>query len=792
MRVRTLRIRNIRRIRDATIEFGDGIVAVIGENGAGKTTVIESMFWALFGSDAGETLRGDKGSLRSDSAQISDSVQVSLEFEMEGRPYTVERSMNPKGVVDAKLSSGGILLAKGNDDVTGKIRSTLGMDWASFRKSVYSPQKELDALSDMQPNKRKEFISRLLGIDAIDKVVIPSIRKRASDAEHEMRSLQAQLQERSEIEIRSDLDALKKKMDGIERSRSERSSKLEGSEKLHSSLKNELVALDRRRGEHERTTRAIIETNGRAGALDAVVQTLKKRLAEIERAEQELRVMDGVEAEHDLTEERIEALENARESQQAMLELQRSIGERENDVKDRSEKIKSHAELEHEVDGLEELRSKLESERDACEVERKKLFSELNECRKRKEDIKRHMEQVKKLGRDGECPTCGRRLDDHYERLMEGYRKDIDEMDERIKNAEVAEMEVEAQASDIKKRGDALKKKEESINKKGWELQQLKKEIRVLQSDMDGKKARLKKLTDERSLKGLPAFEQGELDGLKVKMKALKEKYVQVKTLRKVCSEGPRIDRELRSKEAERGKLNGELERLQASLKEIDFDPAEHESLGKRVESNQELLGNLRKELHELEKDAIVNKKEIELLEKELRRQASFKEKVDSLGRELELVRALEQQMVLFWQYLMSRLRPSISDYTSSLLSEVSDYSRVELDDGYNLLVYREGAPRPIREFSGGEQDLMNLCLRLALSRIICERKSSEINLIILDEVFGSLDDSRRTALLTALNSISTKFSQVILITHVDDVKESVGSHVIVRRSGESSVIEAR
>jgi exonuclease SbcC len=74
---------------------------------------------------------------------------------------------------------------------------------------------------------------------------------------------------------------------------------------------------------------------------------------------------------------------------------------------------------------------------------------------------------------------------------------------------------------------------------------------------------------------------------------------------------------------------------------------------------------------------------------------------------------------------------------------------------------------------SGGEEDLTNLVLRLAISQMIAERAGQPLSLLLLDEVFGSLDEDRRSAVVALLRSLADRFPQVILITHIDLAAES-------------------
>jgi exonuclease SbcC len=90
----------------------------------------------------------------------------------------------------------------------------------------------------------------------------------------------------------------------------------------------------------------------------------------------------------------------------------------------------------------------------------------------------------------------------------------------------------------------------------------------------------------------------------------------------------------------------------------------------------------------------------------------------------------------------------------------------VELDEDYRAIVLDEGVPKPV--ISGGEEDLVNLVLRLAISQMIAARAGQPLSLLVLDEIFGSLDDSRRQEVLLLLRRLGDRFPQVILTTHVE------------------------
>ena len=137
---------------------------------------------------------------------------------------------------------------------------------------------------------------------------------------------------------------------------------------------------------------------------------------------------------------------------------------------------------------------------------------------------------------------------------------------------------------------------------------------------------------------------------------------------------------------------------------------------------------------------------------------------------------------------LNQHLRPEISELASGFLAELTDgrYTDLELDEDYNIIVLEDNIPKPV--ISGGEEDLANLVLRLAISQMIAERAGQSFSLLILDEVFGSLDESRRHNVVELLRRLHDRFEQVVLITHIESVREGLDRVLSVRYDAEAGV----
>ena len=130
---------------------------------------------------------------------------------------------------------------------------------------------------------------------------------------------------------------------------------------------------------------------------------------------------------------------------------------------------------------------------------------------------------------------------------------------------------------------------------------------------------------------------------------------------------------------------------------------------------------------------------------------------------------------------LNQEMRPELADLAGGFLSALTEarYDEIDLDEDYRATVVEHGAPSPV--MSGGEEDLTNLVLRLAVSQMIAVRSGHPLSILVLDEIFGSLDEAHRTQVIEQLRALESLFPQVVLITHIEGVRESVDRVLRVR-----------
>src|SRR5512138_828338 len=123
MHLNRLFMRNFKKYRRAEVNFQDGLTGIVGSNGSGKSTIVEAIAWALYGSRA-STIKRDL--IRNTRAGDSDLVEVKLTLEMGKRELSIYRAMKGKGLMpEASLSIDGRRAASGTKEVDLELEELL-------------------------------------------------------------------------------------------------------------------------------------------------------------------------------------------------------------------------------------------------------------------------------------------------------------------------------------------------------------------------------------------------------------------------------------------------------------------------------------------------------------------------------------------------------------------------------------------------------------------------------------------------------------------------------------------
>jgi len=190
--------------------------------------------------------------------------------------------------------------------------------------------------------------------------------------------------------------------------------------------------------------------------------------------------------------------------------------------------------------------------------------------------------------------------------------------------------------------------------------------------------------------------------------------------------------------------------------------------------------------LRTAEREKAVLQRDCDATAEEIKEQKKLQQKITAIKEILLYLDLLDDYLGKFRLELAGRIRPLIALHASELLALMTNsrYTQIELDQDYNIFIYDGASAFPIARFSGGEQDLANLCLRIAISRVVAERRGgSPISFIALDEIFGSQDLERRDLILNALGKLAGQFRQIFIITHIEAIRDLLPTLIMVERA---------
>ena len=112
----------------------------------------------------------------------------------------------------------------------------------------------------------------------------------------------------------------------------------------------------------------------------------------------------------------------------------------------------------------------------------------------------------------------------------------------------------------------------------------------------------------------------------------------------------------------------------------------------------------------------------------------------------------------------------------------LSEELRVDISD--------EMGTRAYETFSGGEAFRINFALRIALSRLLARRSGAPLPILFIDEGFGSQDAAGQERLIEAIQSIRYDFDKIVVITHVEGIKEAFDTRIQVRKTDMGSTFD--
>lgn len=228
-----------------------------------------------------------------------------------------------------------------------------------------------------------------------------------------------------------------------------------------------------------------------------------------------------------------------------------------------------------------------------------------------------------------------------------------------------------------------------------------------------------------------------------------------------------------------------EAKKLRQRADKVAPEPGAQEKMSAERDRLEAKLEEAREALEEANRKASAESEAVAAARTRLKDAKERTKKIDEERREFELRAALAGALEAYREDASRRARPMVETEASKLLRQITEaaYPRIRLTENYFLEIAEGRDFYVSKRFSGGEQDLAALCLRLALARTLAHQRGTEHSFVILDEVFGSQDVRRRRMLMEQLLELSRgEFEQIFVISHTDDIIEQCSLHISVTR----------
>ena len=834
----------------AEIDFtGLHVACITGRNGAGKSTMLDAMTWALFGE-----------ARKNDDSVINDSVpdrtaKVDFEFRYENAFYLVRRQKT-KGkstVLEFYIRNGDSgpwkpLTEKKLADTNRRICETLRMDYKTFINASFFLQGKADQFTGQNASERKKILSNILNLDVWEEYKAEaSERRKAAELsigqlDRLIRESEAELAEgparREKLEaVRCRLGEAEKVLTNAEALWKTAQAALSSLNALKNVLDQKVLSEDRQarqlrmdQGTLEVRQKELNELRGRLAGAESIRQRYEQMVETRERMEQlnsmALRA-NRLEMERSGAENAIRTAEKQLQYEYKQLlrekeELEKQLPEKERLT---AELAKANAELKsltEQVSGKDKLQERFDS---VSELGNKmRIDAQLMETRIRETEAK-----IAKLrsSQGAVCPTCGREMDaEHCQKHEAELREEIRQYRQKIAENETARVPIRKEFCDLKQeiqRLDSLQGRITDLKVAAGTAGQKLHFLTERQQNWENKKERFSEI--ERSLRDADfcpderetlrraeaeitalAYDRKEHEAVRAQLGELAGAEAEHQEMIRSQSRIEPLERDISERKAA---VTAGTEHLQALREEREKAEAEYQELKAKMpditaaEKARDNAADVRNRLYI----------ELGTAEQQVRSLDQAKANLDRYGSEFREKRVLAERYKTLEKafgkdgvpaLLIEQAVPEIEELANDLLQQLSGGTmsltmntqgaykskKDEVKETLDIMISDPYGTRAYEMFSGGEAFRINFSVRLALSRLLAQRAGSRLQTLVIDEGFGSQDDEGRARLAEAIAAVQNDFEKILVITHLSELKEAFPSRIEVEKTASGSRAE--
>ena len=853
-----LTIRNFLSYREnvPALDFtGLHVACLCGDNGHGKSALLDAITWCLWGQARGQ-VQDDLVSYGADEARVE------LDFMARDGRFRAIRSRRRgggrrrQGATDLQLvtvaddgSPAQVISGNSIRETQARIEQQVGMDYETFINSAFLLQGRADEFTNKTPAERKAVLASILSLASYDRYQARA-RERVSEKRSESDRLAGRLhQMQTDLEAIGDpTEELRRVNAGIVEIEARLTAVRTEAEELRAraaALRQLETEISELRDRYGRATQEIGQIESSIGAIEARIeehQVLIAREEEIEAGAQRLETarqkfgeLEASRQQHETLKQRQGELERAIEIERIRLETE--AGQLHRRIRD---ELAPLAESEPVVAvALADVRGKLEKS-----AENSTGLSEMREglqqlaaaigeaqtlATRYETEGKQLNEKLNLLGNSDPdsvvCPLCLSPLsEDGCSRLAQAYEVEIVEKrvlyrdnQDRMKRLTAEKDELESglaakerqHTDDIRRlQGEAARAESqlEAARAAGAELtssrDQLGKLAAVLKETIysEAERIELNAVAEQAAVLGYDEEAYRETVQLVRKLEPVNQLRARLETAR---AQLPQEELALRQNSELLARLTGDREETGRLIREAEAQVTEKPEVETR-------LGLANREIGELESDLQRAVAARGLLEGKLERLRHLEREVgecqgqlaqtrDEQGIYQDLVGAFGRQGIQ--AMLIETVVPRLEEEANLLLGRMTDNRmHVKLEtqrerrsgsgepiETLEINVSDELGSRNYEMYSGGEAFRVNLALRIALSRVLSQRTGAPLPTLFIDEGFGTQDASGRERILDVISAIEDDFDKIIVITHLDDLKDMFPVRIEVQKDGNGS-----
>ena len=834
----------------ANINFeGLHLASITGANGAGKSSILDAITWALFGI----------ARARNDQIinQQSDTAIVSLDFLYEHQNFRIRRTKPLEKtmvlefyIFDPETKDWRSITEHSMQETQKRIISTLRMDYNTFTNASFFLQGKADQFTQLSPGERKDILSNILGLEiweeylirarelrknleveeksiylAIDNILIELAKEEQSKAKLEEEEKeyankktlkekqndlleQARQLEKAKDKIESQINQLEKDLKKIQSSiekNKEREQGLLSEQERHSKYLENSKQIEEKYSKWQSTRIALDDWNHKFSLFHKANQNLVEINNQIKSYLNNLasqkEVLEGKLAKVQEYQTQIPILEEEFTTlNKTQSELSSSISQKNKYIEERMKIQKDISEKNLTIDHLQNLnkekRQKLIEFRGAgpeCPFCMQPLSKEhrekyeslvIAEGLERKQAIELHQNELISLKSNLADIDKALKKIDSDERLLRELMPKISEKQVLISNIkkEVSEWETKdglAYASILEK----LEKQEE-LQPLLSEKEKYEKELQTIGYD-ETKHHEVKNLENElRSVE----IEYQNLISAKTKMEPIPAQ------LNEIRNEISLYEAELQEKSALLEALQFDYQDQYSNLpniasirKELDVLDIEISQISNRIGAEKQKLDTIaNKKIEKTQLEALLSNLSIQI--------NRYKKIEDAFGKNGVPALLIEQalpEIEMHANELLDRLSNSQLSIHFETQSEYKDKKRKDKKETLEILINDAfGHTRAYEMFSGGEAFRINFAIRLALSQVLAKRSGARLETLVVDEGFGSQDHLGISRLVETINLIKKDFAKVLIITHLEELKDAFPARIEVEKTINGSKVE--